>query len=137
MSSEKLVLLVHCVDAEGPLYESLAAKFERLSDLYGITDIEPTADNFQRLQRGEIDLGGQERQVAQTFSSHLVNYNDTWDKIDAMLDRILTEDFRRKLSDSFGGGWVFNWHCLYHVGFESNSRRLHMGYHNVFDTLFR
>ena len=35
--------------------------------------------------------------------------------------------------DSFGNGWVFNWHCLDHVGYINNPRRRDMGYHNIFD----
>ena len=54
---KKLVLVVHSIDAEGPLYESTQAKFERIKELFGIDHIEPTLDNFRKLQRGEIDLG--------------------------------------------------------------------------------
>lgn len=127
------VLIVHAVDTEGPLYESLEAKFERLEDLYGITDLPVTWDTFRKLQDKEIDLGGVEEHVAQTLNGHLTNYNDTWDKIDKMLERVTDYGFRTSLKDSYGGGWVFNWHCLDHVGFLNNPRRRDMGYHNVFD----
>lgn len=133
MANVNLVLIVHSIDTEGPLYESLGAKFERLKDLYGLTDIEPTAANLHRLQRGEIDLGGLEKQVALTLSGHLTNYNDTWDKIDAMLERVMDPAFRSKVPDSFGGGWVYNWFCLDHVGYDYNPRRRDIGYHNIFD----
>ena len=33
---DKLVLIVHAIDTEGPLYESPAASFERLEELFGI-----------------------------------------------------------------------------------------------------
>lgn len=133
MLSGNLVLIVHAIDTEGPLYESLEAKFERLKDLYGLTGIEPTASNLRRLQNAEIDLGGLEQQIALTLSGHLTNYNDTWDRIDTMLARIMDEGFRNKIPDSFGGGWVYNWFCLDHVGFEYNPRRRDIGYHNIFD----
>lgn len=129
----KLVLITHCIDTEGPLYESLDAKFERLKDLYGLTGIEPTALNLRRLQNQEINLGGLEQQVAVTLNGHLTNYNDTWDKIDAMLDRITARTFRDRIPDSFGGGWKYNWFCLDHVGFKYNPRRRDMGYHQIFD----
>ncbi len=131
-SDNRVVHIVHCIDAEGPLYESLAAKFERLRDLYKV-EVAPTRENLARLQKGEIDLGGVEKDIQQTLSGHLINFNDTWDKIDAMLDRIMTPSFRREMTDSFGGGWVFNWHCLDHVGYQYNPRRRDMGYHNIFD----
>jgi hypothetical protein len=128
-----VVLIVHCVDTEGPLYESIEAKFERLYDLFGINDVLPTQENLRKLKGGEINLGGIEEDVMKILNGHLANYNDTWDKIDNMLDRVTSEDFRNKLLDSYGQGWVYNWHCLDHVGYEYNPRRRDIGYHNIFD----
>jgi len=127
------VCIVHCIDAEGPLFESFEAKFERLHDLYGITGIAPTKKNFLKLQRGEIGLGGIEKIVAQTFTSHLMNYNDTWDKIDLMTQDAISDSFRNQLKDSYGNGWCYNWFCLDFVGFEYNPRRRDFGYHNIFN----
>jgi hypothetical protein len=132
-ATDKTVLIVHAIDTEGPLYESTEASFERLEHLYGIRGLEKTPATLEQLRHARIDLGGIERQVAATLSGHLINYNDTWDKIDAMLARIMAPEFRRRRPDSFGGGWVFNWHCLDHVGFEYNPRRRDIGYHNIFD----
>jgi hypothetical protein len=133
MTEKNIVLIVHAIDTEGPLYESVQAKFDRLKDLFGIISIEPTAGNLKKLKNGEIKLGGIEQDVTRILNGHLANYNDTWDKIDTMLQRIMSDEFRNKLPDSFGGGWVYNWHCLDHVGFEYNPRRRDMGYHNIFD----
>jgi hypothetical protein len=128
------VLVVHAVDTEGPLYESLDATFERLRDLYAIDGVPHTRDSLEKLKRGEIKLGNNlEQQVARTLNGHLINYMDTWDKLDAMLDRVTASAARKRQPDSFGGGWVFNWHCLDHVGFDTNPRRRDMGYHNIFD----
>ena len=55
------VLVVHAIDTEGPLYESLEAKFDRLNDLFNINNIDRTKENFLKLQRGEINLGGVEK----------------------------------------------------------------------------
>ncbi len=133
MTPPACVYIVHAVDTEGPLFESLDAKFERLRDLYGIAGIEPTVENLDRLRRREIDLGGSEPQVALALSGHLTNYNDTWDKVDAMIHRLMQPAFRTALVDSYGSAWVFNWFCLDHVGFRNNPRRRDMGYHNIFD----
>ena len=133
MNDGKLVLIVHCIDTEGPLYESLEAKFERLKDLYGIDSLPPTKETLSKLQKAELDLGGLEQNVALTLNGHLLNYNDTWDKIDAMLERCMDTEFRYQLPDSYGEGWVYNWHCVDHVGYEYNPRRRDMGYHNIFD----
>lgn len=127
------VLIVHCIDTEGPLYESLAAKFERLRHLFGITDIAPTRENLERLRRGEIDIGGKEADVQRVLNGHLTRYNETWTEVDAMLDRVMDRTFRDRRRDSFGRGWVFNWFCMDHVNFDYNPRRRDIGYHNVFD----
>ncbi len=133
IKQKKIVNILHAVDTEGPLFESTQAKFDRLSDLFGITGIEPTLQNLTKLQNQEIKLGGIEKSVARVLSSHLTTYNDTWDKIDLMLERVSTPQFRNSILDSWGGAWVFNWHCVDHVGFEYNPRRRDMGYHNIFD----
>jgi len=131
--NKKEVIIVHAVDTEGPLHESLNAKFDRLQDLFEINSIERTHANFKKLQRGEINLGGIEKKVQEVLSGHLVTYNDTWDKIDSMLDELMSDEFRYSLPDSFGGGWKFTWHCLDHIGFDYNPRRRDIGYHNIFD----
>jgi len=129
---DRVVNIVHSIDTEGPLYESLEAKFERLRELYKI-DLPATRENLEKLQNGDIDLGGVEKSIQQTLSGHLINFNDTWDKIDEMLDRIMSESFRMQMPDSFGNGWIFNWHCLDHVGYQYNPRRRDIGYHNIYD----
>lgn len=133
LKNKKRVLIVHAIDTEGPLYESLSAKFERLNELYKIDHIPATHENFKKLQRAEIDLDGIEVDIQRTLSGHLINYNDTWDKIDLMLDEVMSKEFRTKFTDSLGAGWVFNWHCMDHVSFDYNPRRRDMGYNNIFD----
>ena len=127
------VLIVHAVDAEGPLHESLDATFGRLAELYGLDNLPRTRDTIERLKGKEIPLDGLEDRVAETLNGHLLDYNDTWDKIDAMVDRLLSREVRFGLTDSYGGGWVFNWHCLDHVGYENNPRRRALGHHAIFD----
>ncbi|SDG52943.1 hypothetical protein [Roseospirillum parvum] len=133
LQTDNLVLIVHAVDTEGPLYESTSATFQRLKHLFGLTHLPPTRATIEALRRQEIDLGGIEEKVATVVSGHLIDYNDTWDKIDRMLERLNSPRFRLKTPDSFGRGWVFNWHCLDHVGFVVNPRRRSMGFHAIFD----
>lgn len=127
------VHIVHAIDTEGPLYESLDAKFERLKHLLGIDGLPRTAETLARVRAGAVDLGGKEEMARVILNGHLSSYNATWQEIDAMLDRVMARDFRRAEVDSFGGGWVFNWFCLDHVGFINNPRRRDMGFHNIFD----
>jgi hypothetical protein len=130
--SEGIVQVVHCIDTEGPLFEPLSATFERLSYIFGI-DLEPTKENLERLQRGDLDLGGKEDAVRIMVAPEVLAYNDSWGKIGIMLDDIMSDGFRQRYADSFGDGWVFNWHCVDHVEYESNPRRRDIGYHKVFD----
>lgn len=128
-----LVLLVHCIDTEGPLYESTNAKFERLKDLFNISHISVNEKNLNKLKNREFDLNGIEFEIEKILKGHLANYNEDWSQIKNMLDRICSKKFRNDLLDSSGKGWVYNWHCMDHIGFESNPRRRDMGYHNIFD----
>jgi hypothetical protein len=132
MEPRATVHIVHCVDTEGPLHESVEATFDRLRDIFQL-DLEPSSETLHRLQAGEIDLGGIEAAVQRVVDPHLLAYNDTWDKVDSMLADCLSRDFRDRVRDSAGGGWVYNWFCVDHVDYDVNPRRRDIGYHNVFD----
>lgn len=130
--SSPTVHIVHCIDTEGPLYEPVEATFERIKEIFEL-DLEPSMETLRRLQRAELDLGGIEADVAKVISPELLSYNDSWSQIDEMLDEITSSEYRAKLPDSDGGSWVYNWHCLDFVGFNTNPRRRDAGYHKVFD----
>src|ERR1700750_3303340 len=126
------VHIVHCIDTEGPLHESIDAPFERLRDIFH-RELEPRVEMLRRLQAGPEDLGGLEAAVQRVVDPHLLAYNDTWDKVDSMLAEVMSEGFRTQMQDSAGNGWIYNWFCVDHVDYDLNPRRRDMGYHNVFD----
>lgn len=129
----KEVYIVHCIDTEGPLYESIDATFERVENVFNVC-LEHTKENLIKLQNKAIDLGGFEAAVFNMVEPKRLNTNDTWEKLDRMLDRILSDDFREKLLDSEGKGWIYNWFCVDHVGFKDvNPRRRNAGHHNIYD----
>src|SRR5690606_2375374 len=128
----ELLHVVHCIDTEGPLHESLAATFERVEAMCG-QRFEPTRANLEALQAGRVDLGGREAAVSVALAPQLLAYNDDWGKIDAMLDELLSPAYRQRHADPAGRPWTYNWFCVDHVGYTSNPRRRDMGYHNVFD----
>ena len=47
MNKKKIVYIVHCVDTEGPLYESFSAKFERIKEVFNV-NIKPTLKNLKK-----------------------------------------------------------------------------------------
>ena len=106
----KDVYVVHCIDTEGPLYETMDATFERLKEIFGV-EMEASMENLKRIQRGEVDLNGIETLVADAFAPKRIETLQTWDQIDQVLDELMSEQFRNQLTDSGGGGYItgFAW----------------------------
>jgi hypothetical protein len=132
MSREKIVYVVHCIDTEGPLDETIDATFIRLKELFDVS-LPATKDNLSKIQLKQLDLGGIEDSVAECFSPELLNYNSSWEKIDEMLDELLSEDFGAAHLDDFGKRWIFSWHCMDHVGIDNNPRHKDLGFGNIFE----
>lgn len=130
---DKIVHIVHSIDTEGPLFESLEAKFGRLKALLGISDLEPTEENFDKIYLGELPLDGKEKLAQEIFSSHLSNFMESWEAVEEMVRSAASQSFRSKITDSFGRPYVYNWFCVDHVGYETNPRRRLQGYLEIFD----
>ncbi len=133
-----IVYICHHVDTEGPLYESVEASFARLEReaLDGMRlPLKPTRANLALLQQGRVDFltEAQRRKVMTLAQPHLLQTKSTWTELDEMLYRVLAPEYRNRLKDSFGGGWVFNWHIMDYVGYEVNPRHRDMGWHAIFD----
>ena len=128
---QSLLHLVHCIDTEGPLTETLAATFKRVSSVFGLT-LPVTRDILVKLQNRELKLDGKEDAVARMVAPELLAYNTNWDKIRSMLDSLLSDEFRRRVLDDFGNGWVYSWHCMDHMKYDENPRHKDVGYGNVF-----
>lgn len=131
-SSEKTVYLVHCIDTEGPLYESMDETFRRLKMILGV-DVEPSRENLIKIQKKQLDLGAMTNPAADIMSPERLSYLDTWDKINVMLNEIMSAPYRKKFADSEGNGWAFSWFVVDHIGYDINPRRRDIGYHNIFD----
>jgi len=130
---QKTVYVVHCVDTEGPLYEEKTVPFDMVKNIFGL-DVEPSADNLKRMQQGTLNLGGYEKEVQKLVDPHRITTRGSWQEIDEMLKNVMSESYRKKLLDSAGKGWIFNWFCMAHVGFSGeNPRRRVTGYHSVYD----
>jgi hypothetical protein len=131
MSDKPILHIVHCVDTEGPLNETLDATFERLYSIFGVK-LEPTKENLALLQLKKIDLAGKEDAIAKCFAPELLKYNRNWNDVERMVDDLLSSDFRLKYLDDFNSGLVYSWHCMDHVGYADNPRHKDIGYGNIF-----
>ena len=56
------VYIVHCIDSEGPLHESIEATFERIKHIFHL-DLEPSKKLLKELQEGKVNLNGIEESV--------------------------------------------------------------------------
>lgn len=130
--SVPVLYIVHCIDTEGPLDETPEATISRVNQLFGLK-LEPERTTLEALQQGTIELGDKWEAVRRMVAPAHLAYNRTWSDIDAMLDDALSPEFRQRLVDDFGGGWVYNWHCVDHLGLKGNPRRKDYGYGAVFD----
>ena len=57
--------------------------------------LKPSKETLRKLQYLELDVEN-EKGITKTFNSHLLAYNDTWGKVDEMLDRIMTKQYREQ-----------------------------------------
>lgn len=125
------VYIVHCIDTEGPLNESLEATFQRVKNLTGI-ELFPSKSNLEKIQNKELNLNGYEEIAAKVFSKRLMSYNRDWHDIDKMLDNITSEQFRSRYKDSNGNGWIYSWFLVDFADFKINPRNRDIGYNNIF-----
>ena len=72
--NNKTVYIVHAVDTEGPLYESLNAKYERIEDLFGIKIKKKNFSNYKKLLKKEVVNNGIKTKISEIFNNHLNNY---------------------------------------------------------------
>lgn len=123
--------LVHCIDTEGPLTETLAATFQRISSTFGLR-LSANSKTLTKLQNRQLDLNGLEDAVARMVAPELLAYNTDWGVIRSMLDELLSDKFRRRMVDDSGNGWVFSWHCMDHMHYPENPRHKDVGYGKIF-----
>ena len=126
MTPEIILPIVHLVDTEGPLNETLDATFESLYRVFGVR-LEPTAENLAMIQRGESIPPELAPAIVKKFSKHRLSYNRNWDDIGAMCQTLFDPYWRNKFKDSFGNPYAINWCCVDFLGFQANPRQRQMG----------
>jgi len=122
------LLLVHCVDTEGPLDETLEATFARLEDIYGIA-VEPTVSNLRKIQQKKASFIPRDltELAAKTFSQENLSYLRTWGEVDEMLQSYFSNEFRSRLVDDFGGQIATSWFVMDHEDYKPNPRNKAIG----------
>lgn len=122
------VLVVHCVDTEGPLDETIEASFERLKEIFGVVAT-PSRDNLQLIQQKQAPFvpNSLTEAVAKAFSPKLLAYNRNWDAIESELDLVFSPDFRSNFLDSYGNPWTSSWFVMSHEDYTHNPRRKAVG----------
>jgi hypothetical protein len=118
---KKILPVVHLVDTEGPLNETIDETFRKLKQQYKI-DLKPTQENLDKVQRGEGIPIHLKEEVMRRYSKHRLSYNRNWSDVDAMCKKLFTKEFRSAYSDSLGNPYCINWHCIDLLGFEENPR---------------
>ena len=131
MNNPKLHI-VHCVDTEGPLQESLDATFDRLHDSKGFK-FEPSDDLLKRLQNKEIDLDGREEEVADYLHPRRLAYLNNWVEVSEMVSELMSEDYRKKYKDTQNSVYKFSWFIIDVVGYKNNPRNKDIGFHHIWD----
>ena len=126
------LFIVHCVDTEGPLNETLEVTFNRIYNITG-KNITPSKDMLEKIQNGEIDLNGKEEIAKFIFSKRFLNYNRNWKDLDEMLDLITSEKYRSRYKDSYGTGWKYSWFIVDFADYTINPRDRIIGYHAILD----
>ena len=126
------VYVVHCIDTEGPLNESITASFKRIEEIGG-KKFEPSEDILEKIQSKQLDFDGREDMMAEVFSKRLLSYNRNWGDLDGMLDRITSKEYRDRFVDSEGRGWRFTWFIMDHIGYDINPRDRIIGYNAIWD----
>ena len=90
----KTLYIVHCVDTEGPLNETLDATFERLNKAFGLK-IKPSQKKLIELQNKKVNLNGLENSVADFLSPKLLRYNKNLKELEEMLAMALSKSLEQ------------------------------------------
>ncbi len=135
-NNSPIVYIVHHIDTEGPLHEPIQEVFKRIETILGVSlNLFPSLQNLKKIQAGQVEnLSKSIADAARSIADpHLLGFKSTWSEVDEMLYRITSKKYRNSLRDSFGNGWIYNWHILDHIGFVTNERRRDLGYLNIFN----
>lgn len=64
---------------------------------------------------------------------HKPDILSNWGRVDNLICKITSDQYRLSYPDSYGRGLVFSWFILHLTGFKTNPFNRAMGYHSVYD----
>ena len=137
MNKQKIVYIVHHVDVEGPLTETIEATFERMYDFGLPKDISITKDNLHKIQDGVLDGIDQNlsSKLKKVFSKRYLNYFKDWNEIDKSIIETTSKSFRQKHCSKEGDPYKYSWYIYdYHNGYKDNPRFRVKGVHKIFES---
>lgn len=134
---KKTVYIVHAVDVEGPMTETIEATFERMKS-YGLPSyINPSKENLEAIQNGSCEFkldNTLSETLSKVFNNHSLGYLENWSKIDSMIHEITSTKFRKEFCSKDGSPYIFSWFIYdHHEGFSNNPRYHEVGTHRIFD----
>mgnify|MGYP006191245261 CR=1 FL=1 len=80
---KKIVYIVHVVDTEGPLFESLKSTFKRIEEIFGLK-LKPTKNNLIKLQAEKLKIYNKKK-IKRLLNPLKIITSNNWRKIDKIL----------------------------------------------------
>lgn len=130
--SKPTVHIVHCVDTEGPLEETLDATFERVNNEFSLS-LTPSLALLKQLQNQELDFSGMENDIAAFIAPNRLAYLSTWAKVEEMILKSTDYSYRQKYASPDGSLYTYSWFIIDVVGYKNNPRRKAIGHHVIWD----
>ena len=137
-SKSKNVYICHCVDAEGPMKETIEATWDRIFREDGLElQCAPSKKNLQKLQNKMLKDPNLPENLkdflAHKYSQKNLTYLKSWSEIDQAVKKVISKEFRMKCKDSTEQPYRFNWFIYDHYGFSNNPRFHAEGIHTIWD----
>jgi hypothetical protein len=136
MNSKPIVYIVHAVDVEGPMTETIEATFERMYS-YGLPkQFPPNLKSLKAIQNGSFEgiNPALALDLKQVFNEYCLDYKENWTEIDKILLECISKEFRNKYCSKDGSPYLFSWFIYdHHEDFSDNPRFHEVGTHKIYD----
>ena len=120
--------LVHCVDTEGPLNETIDATFQRLKEMTG-QGWDSSPENYSALLDGALKTNdpGLDSRIYRAFNRETLNYCATWDQVEESVEAVLNAQKAGRWLDDRGVCLPTTWFAMDHFHLGDNPREKETG----------